>query len=252
MSIIQSLYKKITSLKDGTVHLVYGRHHIRKWTLEHCSSLPYEPNILDIGCGKGDDLLGISDTLNNKCTLFGIEHYEPYRKMVAEKGITTYAVDIERAPLPLDDNTMDVISINQVLEHTKELFWILGEISRVLKPGGILIIGVPNLAAWHDRLLLIVGMEPSSCHIFGGHVRGITKPGLKNLLQVDDYFTVNRFGGSGFYPFPEFLAKPLAYLLPNFATSIFFCVKRTNKTENYNDILETNFFETNYYNGPKL
>ena len=50
---------------------------------------------------------------------------------------------------------------NQILEHTKEVFWIWHEIARVLAPQGQLILGVPNLASAHNRLLLLLGRQPT-------------------------------------------------------------------------------------------
>ena len=61
-------------------------------------------------------------------------------------------------------------------------------------------------------------------------------------------YEVIDFKGSNFYPFPPFIAKPLAKALPNMAWSIFFLLK---KTKDYNDEfikwpiekrLETNFY----------
>lgn len=63
-------------------------------------------------------------------------------------------LNIERDPLPFADESVDIFMANQVLEHCKEIFWIFSEVSRCLKPGGCFIIGVPNLAALHNRLLL--------------------------------------------------------------------------------------------------
>ena len=72
-----------------------------------------------------------------------------------------FVVDIERNSLPFANEPLQVILSNQTLEHVKEIFWIFHEVSRVLKTNGYLIIAVPNLASLHNRLLLLLGMQPS-------------------------------------------------------------------------------------------
>jgi hypothetical protein len=97
--------------------------------------------------------------------------------------------------------------MNQVLEHTKDIFFIFSEVSRVLKPNGIFLVGVPNLAAWHDRLMLAVGRQPSGMKVLGPHVRGFTPHGLRKFAECDGYFALEGFQGSAFYPFPAGISK---------------------------------------------
>ena len=72
---------------------------------------------------------------------------------------------------------------NQILEHTKEIFWILDQVSTVLKEGGHFLLGVPNLASLHNRLLLAFGRQPSPIQNNSAHVRGYTKPDVLQLLK---------------------------------------------------------------------
>ena len=54
--------------------------------------------------------------------------------------------DMNIAPYPFEDNSIDFILCNHALEHVREqeLFWF--EIYRILKPGGKIFIGVPHCA----------------------------------------------------------------------------------------------------------
>ncbi len=123
---------------------------------------------------------------------------------------------------------MDVVMTNQVLEHVKEIFWILHEISRVLKVGGHIIIGVPNLASFHNRVLLLLGKQPTVIQNHSAHLRGYTKHDILRMFQMifPDGYHLEDFRGANFYPFPPFAAKPLAQLLPNGAWSIFFLLRK--------------------------
>jgi SAM-dependent methyltransferase len=51
--------------------------------------------------------------------------------------------------LPLADESVDVVYANQVLEHVYDLQMAAGEIERVLKVGGLVIVGVPFMYPWH-------------------------------------------------------------------------------------------------------
>jgi SAM-dependent methyltransferase len=249
MSIFDNVYRFFQNLKSGTEHLCYGRPILRKWALSAtrpaCST-----RILDLGCGLGDDLAGIAASTANPVELLGVEGWTPYRETCASKGITTVDLDIERDALPFADASFDVVMANQVLEHAKDLFWILGEVSRVLKPGGLFLVGVPNMATWHDRLLLVLGHQPSSNKVLGPHVRGFTIPGFSRFATTDGHFTLEAIDGSGFYPFPEGLAKLLARIFPSLATGIFFRLRRTSQPGCFLEVLKARRFETSYYRGP--
>jgi len=187
--------------------------------------------------------------LTRPCTFFGIEGYGPYREACAAKGITTYPLNVERDRLPFADGSVDVVVMNQVLEHTKEIFFIFSEVSRILKPGGLFLVGFPNLAAWHDRLLLLIGRQPSGMKVLGPHLRGFTREGFTKFAECDDWFRAEDFRGSAFYPFPAWLSKILARALPTFATAIFFKLRRTPQDGTFMNVLRTRRFDTNYYQG---
>lgn len=229
--------------------LNYGRHQVERFFSE-IAKHNYKI-VLDIGAGHGDDLL-IAKKHNEKVELHGIEVYAPYANELRGVGITVHSLNIEREKLPFANECVDVVIANQIMEHVKEVFWLMHEISRVLKVGGSLIIGIPNLASLHNRLLLLFGEQPSTIQNNSAHVRGYTKKDLIKLLNscFPGGYELHLFGGSNFYPLPAFLAKPIANFFPNAAWSIFFLLK---KTKSYNkQFLEypiVNQLETNFYLG---
>jgi 2-polyprenyl-3-methyl-5-hydroxy-6-metoxy-1,4-benzoquinol methylase len=227
--------------------LNYGRHHIYRF-LEQ--SKPFE-TVLDIGAGHGDDLL-IAKSINGNAKLIAIEGYPDYAKELTEKGIQVYNLNIERNKLIADNESIDIVICNQILEHCKEVFWIFHEISRVLKIGGKIIIGIPNLASLHNRLLLLLGEQPTAIKNNSAHVRGYTKKDLVNLLEsgFPDGYKLQDFGGSNYYPFPPVLAKPLARFLPNSAWGIFFIFEKKKIYQNsFIEYPLTKRLETNFYLG---
>jgi ubiquinone/menaquinone biosynthesis C-methylase UbiE len=229
--------------------LNYGRHQV-----ENFFSVIEKDNyrvVLDIGAGHGDDLL-IARKFAPNAELHGIEVYEPYAKELRQMNITVHPLDLEKDIQPFKDESIDVIIANQIMEHVKEVFWVLHEISRVLKLGGSLIIGVPNLASLHNRLLLLFGQQPSIIQNKSAHVRGYTKKDILNLLNscFPGGYELQMFGGSNFYPFPSILAKPLARIFPNSSWSIFLLLKKINKYDNqFLDYPVINQLETNFFLG---
>ena len=237
-------------MKHGTELLNYGRDRIMDSVLRYAGARKAKRlSILDIGAGSGDDLLGCAKALAGhgvESELCAIEGYAPNVQKLKERQITVVPLDIENDRFQYDDKQFDVVIMNLCLEHTKEVFHIFGEISRVLKPNGICIIGVPNLASLHNRLLLCLGKQPTSIRMFGPHVRGICKDDFIEFAEKNGYFRCVEFYGSNFYPFPPKISTVLSKYFPSLSVSIFFVLKRTNKKGSFSDILEETFFETPY------
>ena len=208
---------------------------------------PYD-RVLDIGAGSGADL----ETARLACpsmTPFAVESFPANVEILKAKAVQVRGVNVERDPLPFDDASFDVVMSNQTLEHVKEIFWILHEVSRTLKLNGHLIIGVPNLASFHNRLLLLAGKQPTCLQNQSAHVRGYTRPDILKLFQMvfPDGYELVAFGGSNFYPFPPWVARPLAKMLPTHAWAIFFLLKKVKPYHReflefpIQQALETNF-----------
>lgn len=228
-------------------HLNYGRAQVRRFL----QALPPFREVLDIGAGEGDDLLLARD-VNPAASLHGVEIDRDFGRALSARGARVHPIDIERDALPFSDGSLDVVIANQVLEHAKELFWIAHEVSRALKEGGHFIIGVPNLASLHNRLLLAAGRQPTPLQNNSAHVRGFTKPDLLRFFEsaFPGGYALAGFGGGNFYPFPPFLAKPLARLLPGMAWGIFLCLRKTRAYRGeFLDYPLSQKLQTNFYLG---
>jgi len=227
--------------------LNYGRHLIKKFIKNSAGS----KIIIDLGAGGGGDLL-IAKEIFPDAELHAVEVYTPYVEALNKQSITVHQLNIERDTLPFQDNSVDVIIANQVLEHVKEIFWIFHEATRVLKKNGSFIIGVPNIAAFHNRIIFLFGKQPSQLKNWSAHVRGWSKDDFKKFLNKSfpGGYSIKGFGGSNFYPFPPFLAKPLAKLFPNLAWGSFFHLEK--KKDYGNEFIEfpkKERLETNFYLG---
>ncbi len=103
--------------------------------------------VLDIGCGRG--------LLLNKLRERG---WEPRGTELSEEA-AAYARQKLRLPvstralqdLHFPDEEFDLVILWHVLEHVTAPRAMLKEVSRILKPGGILLVAVPNFGSWEAR-----------------------------------------------------------------------------------------------------
>ena len=114
--------------------------------------------VLDVGSGHGL-LLAVLDELGHEC--YGVdftdqtEHYpEIYRNRPIHFQVSNAEVD----PLPFADDTFDAVTCCQVLEHfTHSHLPLMREIRRVLRPGGIAEVDVPNAVSFRNRSRMLRG-----------------------------------------------------------------------------------------------
>ena len=175
----------------------YGPEAMRKFI----SDLPQVETCLDIGAGKGRDLAMVRE-FHPLADLHAVEFADRNIVKLNAFGVTTHQLDIERDRLPFKDDQLDLIIANQVLEHTKEIFWIFHEATRALKVGGSFIVGVPNVASFHNRLLLGVGRHPTQHKLASAHVRPFSKGDTLRFLEAcyPGGYELSGFAGSQFYP----------------------------------------------------
>jgi len=210
---------------------------------------PYA-SVLDIGAGGGHDLLA-ARKIAPRTALYAIECHAPNAERLRAAEICTYDINVERETIPLPAESCDVVISNQTFEHLKEVFWVLHEMSRVLKVGGHLIVGVPNLASLHNRLLLAAGRQPTSLKNNSAHVRGYTRYDFMNLVGCFPRgYKLQTWRGGNFYPLPPALARPAARLLPSMAWAVFMLFKKTRPySREYLDYPMTEQLETNFFLG---
>lgn len=109
--------------------------------------------VLDLGCGNGNVLEKIMETSNAK--LFGLDlslkMIESARKKLADT-VELKVGDAEK--LPYTENQFDVVICNASFHHYPNPERVLSEIKRVLKRGGILVLGDPTAPfKWYLKIL---------------------------------------------------------------------------------------------------
>jgi len=209
--------------------------------------------VVDIGAGGGRDLC-IAKTVCPDAKTIAIEASTEYARNLSGIVNEVKIIDIERDKLPFLDESIDLFMANQVLEHTKEVFWIIHEISRSLKIGGHFIMSVPNIASFHNRILLLFGKHPTQAKLCSAHTRTFSKKDTLNFFKVcfPGGYELSAFAGSQFYPLPKIASRVMAKILPNMSYSIFFMLKKLSpyKDEFIQFPIKARL-ETNFYLGGK-
>lgn len=100
--------------------------------------------MLDVGCGNGSYLLGLKSLgWNAREQLYGIDFKSPVLKELQEQeDINTMEGNFIEMDLP--ENFFDVVTFRHVLEHFSDPSAALKKAYRILKPGGVVLIDVPN------------------------------------------------------------------------------------------------------------
>jgi len=227
--------------------LNFGRESVAQL----CADCRDVRDALDLGAGRGEDLESVRRA-HPGARLSAVEVCPPAVKHLQDRDVTVYQLDLERQPLPIADESLDLIIANQFLEHVKEIFWIVHEATRTLRTGGHLLIGVPNLASLHNRLLLLFGRQPTSIRVASAHVRGYTTHGVIAFLHdcAPGSYTLAARRGANFYPFPPLLARPLARFLPAMAWSTFMLLRKERACgDEFRTFPLRAGLQTNYFTG---
>jgi SAM-dependent methyltransferase len=103
--------------------------------------------LLDVGCGSGDMMAGLSD-VGWQCT--GVEVSEEAVGAARMAGLDVRLGDLHAADF--GDASFDVVRFWHALEHVRSPRAELTEARRVLRSGGLVLIGVPNFGSLLSRV----------------------------------------------------------------------------------------------------
>jgi len=130
--------------------------------------------LIDIGCGSGEFLYQMK---NFGWEVYGVEISQESADMGNKQGLNIFCGELGEADFP--DNFFDVVVLSQTLEHVYSPGSYLEKIHRLLKEGGLLIIGVPNVGC------LEIQVFGRSCHALDvpRHLHFFTIASLRNYLE---------------------------------------------------------------------
>ncbi|MDA8807309.1 class I SAM-dependent methyltransferase [Opitutales bacterium] len=84
---------------------------------------------------------------------------ENVRSYYKKEGIQILPLNLRGAQLPYDDSSIDVVCMCETLEHLNfNPLPLLKEINRVIKPGGMIYVAMPNFSRVGNRFKALVGL----------------------------------------------------------------------------------------------
>ena len=111
--------------------------------------IPVNAKVLDVGCGIGR----LSRIIKKDChaEVVGLDFSSWACDQLSKEGFETIVSSLPE--IPVEDNTFDVALATEVLEHLDKPELTIGQMVRVVKPGGIIMCSVPNNALHpHEEL----------------------------------------------------------------------------------------------------
>jgi 2-polyprenyl-3-methyl-5-hydroxy-6-metoxy-1,4-benzoquinol methylase len=103
--------------------------------------------LLDAGCSNGQFMYHAA---GRGFETKGVELNAGTAQIAKENGLDVFVGTLEEANLP--SSSYDVVTLNDLIEHVAEPQSLLAECHRLLAPGGILVIGTPNLDCLFNNL----------------------------------------------------------------------------------------------------
>lgn len=116
---------------------------------------PGSSAILDVGCGGGE--LGGALKFRRRATLVtGVTRSKTEAASARRVLDNVLVIDLDNQPIP-DVGPFDCIVCSHVLEHLRQPGRVLRQLKDVLAPQGSLVVAVPNVLHWRQRVLFVKG-----------------------------------------------------------------------------------------------
>lgn len=147
-------------------------------------------HLLDVGCSSGA-FVWIAQNMGLNAE--GVEPTEKPLEKAREMGLKVHLGLLHEIGFP--DNSFDLITLFEVIEHLDKPAELLKECRRILRPNGILVIGTGNTQSW-TRKIRGSSWEFFDMHRFGGHINFFCPKSIA-VLATFTGFTIKKTISSG-------------------------------------------------------
>jgi len=153
---------------------------------------------LDIGPGTGRWLTFMKQ--NGARWLGGVDISSTVLERCEDLCDETQKCDLETDALSFDDDSVDVVIAIEVLEHLRDPAHFFSEIVRVTKPGGFVLMTMPNITSFISRIRLLFGLLPVAIAADPTHVAFYRQKDIAALLRP--FHLTPRFHATSFSLMP--------------------------------------------------
>jgi ubiquinone/menaquinone biosynthesis C-methylase UbiE len=121
----------------------FAGHHIRRYAFAWDKLAGRRGRHLDLGCGEGEFLSTLSTTTSLECS--GADPHPGYLARIRREcaDLPLHLIPVN-GRLCFGDSEFDSVSLLDVLEHAPDEGRLLDEVYRLLAPGGLLVLTVPQ------------------------------------------------------------------------------------------------------------
>lgn len=154
---------------------------------------------LDMGCGEG---FVLKEAYDNGFEPFGVDI--AYNLSPGNTDYNFFKGNVFEANFP--DNYFSAIYMDSVLEHVLNPMETLFELYRILKPGGVFFVIVPNEDSLDNLTIQLIRSILFQSHKYGKikpfvtpyHVHGFNLTSLKSVLSINNFkdIEIRTFGGT--------------------------------------------------------
>jgi SAM-dependent methyltransferase len=130
---------------------------LETWFDRRVTRVPDDASLLEFGSGRTFRLTQLLGSRFASCCATDIEDVQPAE---TPAGVTFRRCTPER--IPFEDRQFDIVVIRSVLEHVDEPTQTFGELARVTKPGGRVLLNLPNKWDYVSVLARVAGKYKSS------------------------------------------------------------------------------------------
>lgn len=133
--------------------------------------------LLDVGCSTGAFLMTARQL---GCAVEGVEPSADAAATARGAGLKVFTGYLEDARFA--DDTFDVATLIEIVEHLRDPRALLAECRRILKPGGVLLITTPNAASWTAGVM-DSRWDGLSLYAMGGHISFFSPRSLQIIAR---------------------------------------------------------------------
>lgn len=181
-------------------------------------------------------MLGLTFSKN----VYGVDLNAQAVRVAKKNGVHAELGNVEK-PWKARKNSFDIVLASHIIEHVVDTDLLITQSKQLLKRGGLLIVVTPNLAAWFNRLILLLGMQPMFTEVSTldktlgqqflrrfaqhrspvGHLRIFTPGALRELLSLHGFQVTHTTGVEfGAFPQPLKTLDQLFAFIPGLAASV--------------------------------
>jgi SAM-dependent methyltransferase len=167
--------------------------------------------ILDLGCRAG----AFTRYFLEGNHVVGVDVDRVALEAASELGIEAVLADVE-TELPFPAQSFDAVIVGELLEHVRFPEAVVGEVHRLLQPGGVLVGSVPNVYHLQSRIAFLRGRPPDEDPT---HLHMFSPSAVAALLRPFDEVEIAFFGGRFIRVHRRLLSWDIAFRAVRSATS---------------------------------